>query len=230
MPSALGLGSTGAVSFTRRDDGDFGPGAGPGGAGSALEARQRAVVDRPWVTVRQVHGRRAVVVEEGVTDLDDTEADALVTRSREVALAVKTADCAPVALTSAEGVVAVAHAGWRGLAEGVVAETVEAMRALGATDIQAAVGPCIGPECYEFREADLDVVAARLGDKVRATTDAGRPALDLRAAVRTALDALGVRVAFEAGFCTACDGSGTRWFSHRARGEAQRQATVVWRA
>lgn len=229
MPWALVLGLTGEVSFTGRDDGDFGSGAGPGGAGSPLEARQRAVVDRPWVTVRQVHGCRAVVVDDGVTDLDGTEADALVTTSRQVALAVKTADCAPVAFTSAEGVVAVAHAGWRGLTDGVLDETVAAMRALGATDLQAAVGPCIGPECYEFRDADLDMVAARLGDQVRSSTNAGRPALDLRAAVRAGLEALGVRLAFEAGACTACDGSGTRWFSHRARGDAQRQATAVWR-
>lgn len=229
MPSALVLGLTGEVFFTGRDDGDFGPGAGPGGAGSPLQERQRTVVDRPWVTVRQVHGRRAVVVEDGVTDLGDTEADALVTTSRDVALAVKTADCAPVAFASTGGVVAVAHAGWRGLTDGVLAETVEAMRGLGATEIEAAVGPCIGPECYEFDDADLDVVAARLGDEVRATTGAGRPALDVRAAVRGALQALRVGLVFESSSCTACDGSGPRWFSHRARGEAQRQATVVWR-
>ncbi|MBW3558021.1 MAG: polyphenol oxidase family protein, partial [Actinobacteria bacterium] len=228
-PAWTGFSGPAAVAFCGRDEGDFGPGAGPGGAGSVLEARQRAVVDRPWKTVRQVHGRRVLTVDDGAADLEGEEADALVTASADVALAVKTADCAPVALASAEGVVAVAHAGWRGVAEGVLAETVRTMRDLGATDIEAAVGPCIGPECYEFSTADLDAVAARLGQAVRATTGAGRPALDLPAAVRAALDGLGVRLVHEAGVCTACDGSGTRWFSHRARAETQRQATVVWR-
>ena len=214
------------MAFTGRDDGDFGPGAGPGGPGSDLEARQRAVVDRPWKTVRQVHGRRAVVVG-ATTVLAGVEADALVTASPEVALAVKTADCAPVALASAEGVIAVAHAGWRGLVEGVLAETVAAMRGLGATDIVAGLGPCIGPECYEFAAPDLDAVSARLGDRIRATTSAGRPALDLRAAVRGSLEALGVALVLDASECTACGDA--RWFSHRARGDAQRQAAVVWR-
>lgn len=215
-----------AVAFTGRDDGDFGPGAGPGGPGSDLEARQRAVVDRTWKTVRQVHGRRAVVVG-ATTVLQGVEADALVTASPEVALAVKTADCASVAFASADGIIAVAHAGWRGLVEGILAETVAAMRGLGATDIVAGLGPCIGPECYEFAAPDLDAVAARLGDGIRAATSAGRPALDLRAAVRGGLEALGVALLFDAAECTACGGD--RWFSHRARGEAQRQAAVVWR-
>lgn len=225
---ATGFGPPAAVAFTGRADGDFGPGAGAGGDGSALLARQRAVVDRPWRTVRQVHGRRAVTVPGPLAQLAEVEADALVTACRDVALAVKTADCAPVALASAEGVVAVAHAGWRGLADGVLAEAVAAMRRLGATGIRAALGPCIGAECYEFSQHDLDAVADRLGDGVRATTAAGRPALDLAGAVRNALDELGVELDFEAGACTACDGGGTRWFSHRARGDTQRQATVVW--
>ena len=90
------------------------------------------------------------------------------------ALAVLTADCAPVALASPEGVFGVAHAGWRGLVAGVLERTVDAMRALGATEIGAVLGPCIRAECYEFGPADLDRVAARLGDGVRATTAVGR--------------------------------------------------------
>ena len=81
-----------------------------------------------------------------------------------------------------------AHAGWRGLMAGVIPRTVDRMRALGAGEITAALGPCIHAECYEFSPDDLDTVAARLGDGVRSLTRGGAPALDVPAAVRAALD------------------------------------------
>ena len=159
------------------------------------------------------------------------EADAAVTADERVVLCILTADCAPIAFTSPEGVRGAAHAGWKGLAEGVVAATVDAMRALGASDIDAALGPCIHPSCYEFSPADLDVVAGRLGDHVRSTTADGRPALDLPGAVRRAIAEAGVRLVEDAAACTACavdDDGAPRWFSHRARGDESRQALVQW--
>jgi hypothetical protein len=155
------------------------------------------------------------------------EADGAVTAIRGAALAVHTADCAPVVLLS-EGVVGVAHAGWKGLLEGVIEATADAMRALGAEHVSAVVGPHIGAECYEFGAADLDALAARLGDSVRSSTSSGSAALDLGAGVRVALERAGVEQVTEDGPCTACTGDGSRWFSHRARGEAGRMATVVW--
>lgn len=146
-------------------------------------------------------------------------------------LCILTADCAPISFTSPEGVRGVAHAGWKGLAEGVVAATVRAMRAKGATAVEAALGPCIHPSCYEFSPADLDEVARRLGDHVRATTPTGRPALDLPGAVRAAIADAGAVLVEDAGSCTACDvdaGGRPRWFSHRARREEERQALVQW--
>ena len=98
-------------------------------------------------------------------------------------LAVLTADCAPVALGSPEGVHAAVHVGWRGLVAGVVEAAVDAMRALGASAVVAGLGPTIHPCCYAFGPADLDVVAAVAGAGVRAVTADGRPALDLPAAV-----------------------------------------------
>ena len=159
------------------------------------------------------------------------EADAAVTAHDGVVLCILTADCAPIAFTSPEGVRGVAHAGWKGLAEGVIAATADAMRGLGATALEAALGPCIHPSCYEFSPADLDVVARRLGDHVRATTADGRPALDLPGAVRRAITDAGVRLVEDAETCTACDvdvAGGLRWFSHRARGDESRQALVQW--
>jgi copper oxidase (laccase) domain-containing protein len=108
----------------------------------------------------------------------------------------------------------------------VVERTVDAMRGLGATEITAAVGPCIRPGCYAFGADDLDAVAGRLGERVRARTADGSPALDLPAAVRAALDRSGVVAVDDAGVCTACSPG---HFSHRARGERERQAVVVWR-
>lgn len=189
-----------------------------------MVARRRSVLDRPWSWLRQVHGPRAIIVRTP-GDGAGEEADAAVTQSNGAALAVLTADCAPIALASAEGVIGVAHAGWRGLVGGVVQAAVEAMRDLGATDIDAALGPCIHPECYAFSSGDLDEVASLMGDGVRAVTSGGEPALDVPAAVRIALGRAGAQLVHDEDVCTACS---TRHYSHRARGDVERQATVVW--
>lgn len=153
------------------------------------------------------------------------EGDALVSSAGGIGLAVLTADCASIALGSPEGMIGAVHAGWRGLVAGVVDRAVEAMAALGATEVVGALGPCIHPGCYEFDEPDLDRVAARLGDQVRGRTDSGRGALDLPAAVSVALAAAGARQIAGLDRCTGCtDG----YFSHRARGDLGRQALVVW--
>jgi YfiH family protein len=197
------------VRFTGREEGD----------------QRTAAVDRPWTRLHQVHGDRVVVVTEPGGSVGE-EADAAVTAVPGARLAVLTADCAPVAFASDDGVVGVAHAGWRGLVAGVLERTVEAMRALGADGrIQAALGPCIHAECYEFGADDLDVVAARYGDVVRAITTEGTPALDLPAAVRAALDGAGVELVSGDLACTACSPD---HYSFRARREDERQATVVW--
>jgi YfiH family protein len=219
--------SSAHVVFTGRAEGDMGH-----GGGAVVEvrpdvaARRRAVVDVPWTWLRQVHGAGVVRVT-GPGDNAGATADAAVTAEPGCAIAVLTADCAPVALASAEGVIGVAHAGWRGVAAGVLEATVGEMRALGATDIEAVIGPCIHAGCYAFGADDLDAVAGRLGDCVRATTAAGQPALDVPAAVRAALTAAGVATNIaDVDVCTACSPD---HFSWRARAEQQRQAAVMWR-
>ena len=191
-----------------------------------VEARRRAVVDLPWTWLRQVHGDRVVVVTEPGGGAGQ-RADAAVTDRPGCALAILTADCAPVALVASDGVVGVAHAGWRGLVDGVLERTVEQMHELGARDVRAVLGPCIRPGCYEFGLADLARVARRLGDGVRATTVSGAAALDVPAAVRAALAGAGVAEVDDVGVCTACS---PVHFSHRARRELGRQGLVVWRA
>jgi len=121
---------------------------------------------------------------------------------------------------------AAVHAGWRGVAAGVVSAAASAMRAAGATRISGALGPCIRVCCYEFGPAELARVEEAVGARVGGTTAAGRPALDLAAAVGAAASRAGVELVFDAGACTACS---DRFFSHRARQEKERQALVVWR-
>ena len=183
-------------------------------ANRALAARVVGVEPSALVTAHQVHSVRAATVREaGPAE----EADALVTDRPGLALAVLTADCAPVLMADAEaGVVGAAHAGWRGALGGVIEATVEAMAALGAdpTRISAAVGPCIGLAAYEVgpefeaRFLDHDPASGRFFD------DGGEGArFDLPAYVLHRLDAVGVGRAECTGQCTLSDPE--RFFSYR---------------
>ncbi|MDQ3570733.1 MAG: polyphenol oxidase family protein [Actinomycetota bacterium] len=226
MSSRAPLGSWAGVRWTGRAQGD------------ALERREgrprswEGVVQLPITWLHQVHGDRVVMVEHPLRG-PTQEGDALVTARSDVALGVLTADCAPVALASPEGVVGAAHAGWAGLARGIIERTVEAMRAMGASRVEAALGPCIRAECYQFAAADLERLTARLGNSIRGATRAGDPALDLAAGVAAALHRAGADMVHDEDQCTACSSDSSlrhRYFSHRAREETERQAMVVWRA
>ena len=199
-------------------------------AGELAEATHSWVDKVAWVT--QVHGSQvhAVQSEEkafglGTDLLHLGEADALVSASSGVALCVLTADCAPLALASAEGVFGAVHAGWRGLHAGVVEAAVDRMRGWGATEIVGFLGPCIHVECYEFSQQDLDTVGEVYGDGVRGRTSDSRPALDMSAGIAAALERSGARMAPGVDACTAC---GDGYFSHRARRDLGRQALLVW--
>ena len=212
------------VVWTERSDGDF---AVSGELGSASSSARQRIVDRPWIGLRQVHGVRVLDVGDGPVDaFDATEADALVTGRDDVALAVRSADCVTLALWSAGGTIGAVHCGWRGLRDGVIDAAVERLRADADVSISAVMGPSIGPECYEFGSADLDDLRERLGDVVVSVTRDGRPALDVRAGVRSTLDRLGVDLVAADDRCTACEADALH--SHRARGDEGRQALVVW--
>jgi YfiH family protein len=143
------------------------------------------------------------------------EVDGHVTAQPDLVALVLVADCLPVALAGPGGV-AMLHCGWRGLAGGIVARGVEAV---GATD--AAIGPGIGPCCYEVGEELLEVFGG-LGDGVAA----GRM-LDLAEVARRQLREAGVKRIEAAGVCTSCESE--RFFSHRRDGgRTGRQAGLVW--
>jgi YfiH family protein len=151
-------------------------------ANRAVVATAVGVEPGHLVMARQVHGTDVVVVE-GPWDGEPPAADALVTSLPGLALAVLVADCVPVLLVAPrEGVVAVAHAGRRGMDDGVVPAVLGAMRDLGATTLHATVGPSVCAGCYEVPAALRDEVAAR--HPVTAShTRHGAPALDVAAGV-----------------------------------------------
>ena len=212
------------VRVTERSDGDLAVTGHP----DHLRAARRAIVDRPWIWLTQVHGAEVVSVGSGdsIEQVCGVEADAVVTNRTDVAIAAHSADCATVAMWSPEGVIAVAHAGWRGLRAGVIGATAAAMRSAGASSIDACAGPRICPRCYEFGSEDLALMVARFGEQVVATSVTGTPALDVDAAVRIELERAQVRLIESATECTACVQD--RFWSHRARGDEERQALVVW--
>ena len=175
----------------------------------------------------QVHGT-AVVRAEAV-ERDATEADAAVTGERGIVCAVLTADCLPVLLCDDRGqAVAAAHAGWRGLAAGVLERTVAAMPVSPAR-LLAWLGPAIGPEAFEVgtevREAFL---AAAPGATVAfRPSPAGRWPADLPRLARRRLTACGVERIHGVGLCTCTDAA--RFHSHRRDGPSGRMASLIWR-
>jgi hypothetical protein len=190
---------------------------------------------RPWALARQVHSATVLRVEPGRLGQGPPEArpplgegDGLVTIDPGVLLAVLTADCAPVLLADpAARVVGAVHAGWRGLAAGVVEAGVAAMAGLGADPARCVglVGPAVGGCCYEVGPEVRDAVGARLPAALATTRD-GRPALDPAAGAAQALRRAGVGQVRVAGECTF--DLEERFFSHRRdHGRSGRQAGLI---
>jgi YfiH family protein len=205
--------------FTTRAFGDMRE----AGAG---RARLPAVVPAAPRWLRQVHGRMAVKADSPGDALP--EADAQVARKRGTVCAVLVADCLPVLFASGAGdVVGVAHAGWRGLAAGVIEATLDAMR-VAPGGVIAWLGPAIGPSAYEVgaevREAFL--AAAPAAKSAFAPTRPGHWHLDLCAVARQRLHARGVTQVFGGEFCTHADAG--LFFSWRREQTPARMAALIW--
>jgi polyphenol oxidase len=173
---------------------------------------------------RQVHGTQVRALSAPPDPHEEpAPADGQATSVPGVAPIVLVADCLPIAL-AARGAVAMVHAGWRGLAGGVMAEGVRAMRALGGSGpMVAAIGPGAGGCCYEVGDEVRAVFAAH-GDEVRN----GRN-LDLKAIARRELQAAGVAAVHDVGICTLCAEPGLFYSHRRDGGVTGRQAGVAWR-
>jgi hypothetical protein len=219
---AFDLPGGGRALFTTRAAGNLSTFTGNGHEDGLL-ARERLCGDLGlrWLCAsRQVHGttvERVLTVAGAGGQALAADADGHATALSGIGAMVLTADCLPVAL-GAEGAVAMVHAGWRGLAAGVLEEGVRALRDVGARGpIGAVIGPCAGSCCYEVGPE----VHAAHGDARGGT----RP-IDLRAIACARLLAAGVGDVQDASACTICDG---RFFSHRREGlSAGRQAGVAW--
>ena len=177
-----------------------------------------------WVWIRQVHGA-GVYLATGPGSDPAPVADAVVTAERGLALAVVTADCAPLALAN-DDAVGVVHAGHRGLALGVIEAAIERLRDIGTGEIRAYLGPCIRAPRYEFGPDALARLVAQFGAGVEGRTHDGRPALDIPAAIAVVLERAGVVELEDSGVCTS---ESDAYFSFRRDGETGRQATIVVR-
>ena len=176
-----------------------------------------------WLT--QVHGHAVVRAEEAA---EGVEADAAFTRRAGRVCAVMTADCLPVLLCNDVGtVVAAAHAGWRGLAGGVIEAAVRAMNE-PPPRLLAWLGPAIGPQAFEV---GAEVRAAFLAHSAGAAAafaakENGKWLVDLYRLATQRLNALGVEHVFGGGFCTFDEAE--RFYSYRREKATGRMASLIW--
>ena len=183
------------------------------------------------VRPRQVHGVE-VAVFDPVAGVCPVEADALICRSPGQSVAVLTADCVPILVASTDGVRAVAiHAGWRGLAAGVIDAAIRDLQAGGSIELRAAVGPHARGCCYEGDEPVLEALGHSFGDSLSGAVRPSRPGhvwLHLESLVVVALVRCGLQredVGTEAAGCTVCDAD--RFESHRRDG-AEAGRLIHW--
>jgi hypothetical protein len=195
------------------------------------------------VMPRQTHSCRVAVIDERfrALDIDQQEAalegvDALVTKLQGIVIGVNTADCVPIVLVdSPAGIVAVAHAGWRGTAGRIAANVVQEMCRQGAhvAHIQAAMGPSICQGCFEVGDEVVEAFKQahfNLDDIVARNAATGKAHIDLRAANRAVLAAAGVPVGniVESQHCSRCEHD--RFFSARRLGiNSGRTFTGIYR-
>lgn len=188
------------------------------------------------VFLQQVHGTK--VVHLNPDTFNGIEADGCVVVGRGVAATIMVADCLPVLFTHTSGTtVAAAHAGWRGLASGVLPATVQALREAGGEgEVMAWLGPCIGPQAFEVGAEVCDAFVALDPDAVAHFWPSGKGKFlaDLPALARRSLQSVGVTNLHgndgSEAWCTVADAS--RFFSHRrdaARlGSTGRMAACIW--
>ena len=221
---------SGGVSVVPRDSLNLGYKAGDD---PAAVTQNRAIVEalmpqKPkWLA--QIHGTRVLNADEIA---DSPEADASVAHQRGTVCAVMIADCLPVLFTNRSGTrVATAHAGWRGLSGGVIANTVQALRDAGddPADLLAYIGPGIGPTAFEVGadvyQAFTAQDAASAGAFVHHAP--GKWLADLFTLARRALARAGVTQIYGGGQCTYADPQ--RFFSYRRDKVTGRMAAFIWR-
>jgi YfiH family protein len=194
---------------------------------AANRARLRAQVPAEPGWLKQVHSARVVELGRDA----NLEADASFTREAGQVCAVLTADCLPVLFCDRAGsVVAAAHAGWRGLAGGVLEATVAAMRAHPG-EILAWMGTAIGPQAFEVGDEVRETFIGRHAEAAAAFVPqpvAGKWLADIYALARIRLGHAGVRAVYGGGRCTFSEPD--NFFSYRRDGVTGRMASLIWLA
>ncbi|HEV2442677.1 MAG TPA: peptidoglycan editing factor PgeF [Steroidobacteraceae bacterium] len=198
-------------------------------AGNRARLRASLAMPAEPVWLEQVHGNRVIDLDRQTMRDSLGPADAAVTRTVGRVCAIQVADCMPVLLAATDGsAVGAAHAGWRGLAGGVLEAVVRSMNR-PPEQLLAWLGPAIGQAHFEVGE---EVRAAFMaGDAAAAAAfianERGRWQCDLYGLARRKLAALGVRSVHGGGWCTYADAG--RFFSYRRDGRCGRMAALVWR-
>ncbi|KZL18061.1 Laccase domain protein YfiH [Pseudovibrio axinellae] len=171
------------------------------------------------VTPYQVHSAKVLSVSAPFTEQDDKRADALVTKTPDLAIGILTADCGPVLFADpTTGVIGAAHSGWKGAVDGILPNTIEAMQKLGANPahITAVMGPMISQEAYEvgpeFMAHFLDRSAANECFFIP-SAKADHAMFDLPAFIKAQLDGFGLKQVIDVNRCTYCDADS--FFSYR---------------
>jgi len=188
-------------------------------------ARLRTFLPGEPVWLKQIHGTRVIRADE---ENDSLEADAAITTTPGVVLAIQTADCLPVLLCDREGaVVGAAHAGWRGLCSGIIENTIAAMNK-PSNALLAYLGPAIGPNRFEVgpevraQFIDHDANAAMFFKE----SESGKWLADLYGLAKQRLHVLGVAQVYGGDFCTVTEKD--RFYSYRRDHDTGRMATVIW--
>jgi YfiH family protein len=201
-------------------------------AGNRARLRAQLPAEPGWL--KQVHGARVVDAAMAAGASPQAEADASITDRPGVVAVAMVADCMPVFLADPQGrCVGVAHAGWRGLAAGVIEATVQAMRQrLGdpTARLLAYLGPAIGPDHFEVGTEVLRAMSDRFEGAATAFVDlgGGKHRADLFALGKMALATVDVDAVFGGGHCTFCDAE--RFYSHRRDRVTGRHAALIWLA
>ena len=169
------------------------------------------------IFMNQVHGNEVIEVDSNSNS--PVTADALITRQAGLPLAVLCADCLPILIKGSK-IVGAIHAGRRGILNGIIAETISRMRALGGDNLVATIGPAICSRCYEV---DLPMYLDAISHDAELATNTETHCLDLKRAARSQLSFQGVEVS-DIEICTAHD---SNFFSYRRDGITGRNVGVI---
>lgn len=231
---AISTTRTGGFSRAPYDDGADGGGLNLGmhvGDDPDTVAKNRALLrtvlpaEPAWLS--QVHG---TIVLDAADVAKTPDADASIATRAGVVCVIQTADCLPVLFCDVQGrVVGAAHAGWRGLASGVLEKTVSRMRDAGAGDILAWMGPAIGPCSFEVGQDVLDAFVGpdpSTASAFMALPNQRKYLADIYSLARARLEKVGVKQVYGGGLCTVTDAR--RFYSYRRDRFTGRMASLIW--